>query len=138
MASRRLPLLIAIWYFYVPVLIWMAVIFLLSNQPTFGTSGHISLSQFILRKGAHVGEYFVLGLLSIRLFQFHFSGSHAASAGAVLVSLLYALSDEAHQLFVTGRQGRISDVGIDIFGILFSLIFAFAVLPLWERMRRNA
>ncbi len=123
------------WYFVVPVLVWMGVIFLLSSQPAFGTgSASLSLGQFLLRKGAHVVEYFVLGVLLFRMFRYFFSqSSHMTAAGVVLVSLPFALSDEIHQLFVSGRQGRVSDVGIDAIGIFLSLIFCLVILPWWRK-----
>lgn len=125
--------------YYLPVFVWMAVIFVLSAQPSFGT-GSVSLStgQFIFRKGAHVVEYFVLGALLFRLFRFHFpKNSHIVSAGVVLLSMLYAFSDEAHQLFVFGRQGRVSDIGIDAIGVFLSLVFCLFILPRFFRGRKE-
>ena len=138
--SKRLARRAAIVYrYYVPVLVWMGVIFLLSSQPTLGTSAEtLSLGQFLLRKGAHVFEYFVLGALLFRLFRFYFpQNSHMTAAGVVLFSLPFALSDEAHQLFVAGRQGRVSDVGIDAIGIFLSLVFCLGVLPRWRRRKEG-
>jgi VanZ family protein len=40
----------------------------------------------------------------------------------VTLSLLYAFSDETHQLFVPGREGKLSDVGIDAIGIALGMI----------------
>ncbi len=36
---------------------------------------------------------------------------------AILISALYALTDETHQLFVVTRQGTIRDFFIDLLGI---------------------
>lgn len=129
----------AAYLYAVPVLVWMGVIFLLSSQPSLGVSGqHISLSYLLVRKGAHVAEYFFLGFLSFRLFRFCFSGNaHAVAAGVILLTLPFALSDEAHQLFVTGRQGRISDVLIDAFGIGLSLFFCLVILRRWKERREK-
>ena len=125
----------AFYHYGVPVLVWMGVIFLLSSQPSLGVAGQrISLSYLLARKSAHIFEYFLLGFLSFRLFRFYFAeNSHAAAAGTVLLSLLFALSDEAHQLIAMGRQGRISDVGIDSIGIFLSLVFCLVVLRRWRR-----
>jgi len=44
----------------------------------------------------------------------------------ILISILYAFSDEFHQYFVPGRSSTISDVLIDTTGILFaSIIYLF-------------
>jgi VanZ family protein len=127
---------VAFYRYWVPVLVWMGVIFLLSSQPNFGTKDQaLSSIQFFFRKGAHVVEYFILALLAFRLFRFYFpKNSHAVSAGVVLLSLLYALSDEAHQLFVSGRQGRISDIGLDLVGIFCAPLFSLVLSP-WRRRR---
>lgn len=138
--SERFARWVAIAYrYYVPVLVWMGVIFLLSSQPTLGTSAEaLSFGQFLLRKGAHVFEYGVLGGLLFRLFRFYFpQNSHMTAAGVVLISLPFALSDEVHQLFVVGRQGRVTDVGIDAIGILLSLIFFLVILPWWRQRREE-
>jgi VanZ family protein len=37
---------------------------------------------------------------------------------AALFSILYAVSDEVHQLYVPGRNGSALDVGIDACGVL--------------------
>lgn len=134
--SRRIAVFVdATYRYYLPVFVWMVVIFTLSAQPSFGT-GSVPLSawQFFLRKGAHVVEYFVLGALLFRLFRFHFPrNSHIVSAGVVLLSMLYAFSDEAHQLFVFGRQGRVSDIGIDAVGVFAALVFCLVLLPWYRR-----
>lgn len=39
---------------------------------------------------------------------------------AVLIAIIYGISDELHQLFVPGRDCSIKDVLLDSFGILFA------------------
>lgn len=41
---------------------------------------------------------------------------------SLLVSFLYACSDEFHQLFMNGRAGQLNDVFIDMIGSIFCLI----------------
>ena len=41
---------------------------------------------------------------------------------AITIAILYAISDEIHQLFVPGRHGSISDILIDTIGILTATI----------------
>lgn len=122
------------YYCIVPILVWMSVIFLLSDQPSLGVAGqHISLPYLLVRKGAHIAEYFILGVLSFRLFDRLFPrNSHIAAAGAILLSLPFSISDEAHQLFVTGRQGKVSDIIIDAFGIFLALVFSLWILRHWK------
>ena len=80
---------------------------------------------FIVRKGAHISIYFLLGIfaaLSWKRFSF-----------SVLFCFLYACSDEIHQLFVLGRNGNIADVGIDAIG--FVLGSAIVSMVFWAIKR---
>jgi VanZ family protein len=105
----------------VPPLAVMAVIFLLSGQP----SDNVDRAwwDFLLRKLAHVTEYAVLTLLSWRALRG--LGVKRALAAAVLVSLAYSCTDEFHQTFVDGRHGTPVDVLIDSIGMA---IAALAIL----------
>jgi len=102
--------------YWLPPVLWMGVIFILSAQPTLPEYPD-SLLDLILKKSAHVMEY---GLLAFLLWRALSPGRGALSRPALvtafLVSVLYALSDEYHQTFVPGRQGRLMDVGIDCGG----------------------
>ena len=113
-------------------LLWMAVIFILSQQPASVSSGqsgvfveqlrHIApsvdqqLLTFLVRKGAHIFAYFVLGILTfnalwrVDLSKFKFNYLVGLS---IIVCALYAASDEFHQLFINGRSGEIRDIIID-------------------------
>lgn len=101
-----------------PVLVWVAVIFVVSAFPGSGT-GEYSFAMFLERKAAHIAEYVVLSLLLLRMYLVYAPGRVVESAMFVAtVALLYAVSDEIHQLFVFGREGKLSDVLIDSLGII--------------------
>ena len=117
------------------VVIWMAVIFLFSAQPArqsaktshsaaykiaewqnqlFGgdkteeeLAAQAESMQFVIRKGAHMGEYALL---------------------AVGITACYAASDEIHQIFVPGRAGRFTDVCIDTLGGVLGIAFFLLAL----------
>lgn len=125
--TRKLPKI----HLLLPLL-WMAVIFMLSHQSASISSGqsgvfveqlhHIApsvdqqLLTFLVRKGAHIFAYFVLGILTfnalrrINLSRFKFNRPAVLS---IIVCALYAASDEFHQLFISGRSGEIRDIMID-------------------------
>lgn len=111
---------------WLPVLLWMLLIFYLSSIPDLHSGFDASLDT-ILRKFAHIGEYAVLTMLFIRIFKghrVHMPFYHIIILSALL-SLLYAASDEFHQVFTLGREGSIRDVSIDAIGIfLISLLYA--------------
>jgi VanZ family protein len=97
---------------FVPPLALMAVIFVLSAQPDLNSG--LGTWDTILRKLGHMAEYAVLWLLWWRAL-----GQRPWPAAAI--ALLYAASDEYHQSFVEGRDGRPLDLGIDALGVALGL-----------------
>ena len=67
----------------------------------------------VVRKTAHITEYGVLAFVAYFAFR-RFSWAFA-------FSVLYAVSDEIHQIFVPGRGPRVTDVLIDSFGAFLAL-----------------
>lgn len=109
--------------FWLPTLIWMTVIFSFSAQPALHVSP-VSWQDFVLKKTAHFTEYFILALLfdhSLR-HTTRFSQRNRLIFTIIFV-VLYASSDELHQLFIATRDGRVRDVVIDILGGCTGLIF---------------
>lgn len=113
--------MVSIW---VPVLIQMGLIFYFSSQP----SGSPALERFPFSPGiGHLVGYAILGVLLYRAFNGGLSGWSTKAAGHVLiVGVVYAVSDEVHQLFVTGREASLLDIVIDILGILAALLMVWA------------
>lgn len=115
-------------YYALPIFVWMGVIFYFSSLPG-PAERHWSLKIFIERKGAHIVEFAILAWLVWRAI-YHASEKNIQRSllGAFLFSLLYAISDEVHQLFVFGREGRIQDVGFDVLGICGALLILWIVV----------
>ena len=120
---------------WLPVLLWVGIIFYLSNIPGL-KSDFDPLIDFILRKLAHVTEYFILALLLRRAFKgsFNLSNFYLFVYPAV-VSILYAMSDEFHQTFIPDRHGCIQDVLIDSIGI-FGFYIAINMLSKYQKQGR--
>jgi VanZ family protein len=121
-------------WLWLPVVLWMALIFAGSNR----TNARLSQSPAVdqpARKSAHVIEYTVLGLLLARGF---LAGARPGGARpyqlAVAVGGIYAVSDELHQWFVPTRAASPRDVLIDV----VALTVAVLLLWLWQRHRRPA
>lgn len=124
------------------VVFWMAVIFYFSAQSgaeSGGLSGWVvdalgavvpmvdsDVLSVAVRKGAHVAEYAVLGALLTWALR-------GRAAWAIPVGVVYAATDEIHQLFVPGRAGQVSDVLIDSLGVALGV-----ALVLLVRARRRA
>lgn len=71
---------------------------------------------FPVRKIAHFTEYFILGLLLISLINEYKKLELKYLILAIFICILYAVSDEIHQLFIDGRTAKIIDVIIDTSG----------------------
>jgi VanZ family protein len=93
---------------WLPVLAWAALIFLFSSISGLGTG--LGLWDTILRKGAHMTEYAILGLLLLRAL--------GRELPALALAIGYAVTDEIHQHFVEGRHASPVDVLIDTAGVL--------------------
>jgi len=104
---------------FIPPLALMALIFFLSAQPDLSTG--LGTWDLILRKLAHASAYAALTLLWLRALG---PLTTKALLWAVTIAFLFAISDEYHQTFVTGRHGSPIDVGIDSIGIAIAVLLA--------------
>ena len=83
--------------------------------------------RLVVRKSAHFIIYLVGGFLLFNFFRTYNISLRNQIIYAILGIILYASSDEFHQLFVNGRTARVEDVLLDtlgaIVGILINIIF---------------
>jgi VanZ family protein len=105
---------------WLPVLAWAAVIFAFSSIPSL--SSGLGAWDTVLRKGAHITEYAVLGALLYRAFE--------RDAPALAAGIAYAATDELHQHFVRGRHASPVDVAIDAVGVALGML-------IWLRVRER-
>lgn len=104
---------------WLPVVLWASVIFAFSSLPQTQVGGFF-LTDFIIKKTAHVSEYAILFALIYR-----------ATKGKLLLAfaltIFYAATDEFHQSFVPGRTAKVYDViGFDLAGA------SIAAYVLWK------
>ena len=95
----------------------------------------IYLVHSVIRKAAHVTEYFFLGVLLFRAFR---AGSNERQWGkwggaSLAVVLVYAAGDEIHQSFILSRTSSPIDVGFDVLGG----VLAQVVSILWHGRQRD-
>ena len=112
-----------------PVILWMTLIFVVSAQPTL-PAVEDRLLDLVIKKGGHMAAYGILAWLIWRAVK-PVSGKRWLAALVWLMAVLYAGSDELHQLFVPGRHGSLVDVMIDGLGALI------AVIVLWRFASRR-
>ena len=141
---------------FILLLGWMLMIFLLSAQnaeDSSETSGEVvsrfisflfpnfdefsaktqenimGIYQFFVRKVAHFTIFAILGVLSfLNTVSFKNMKLKFRALSALLFSMLYAVSDEIHQLLVPGRSGEIRDVLIDSLGAVSGILFVFIII----------
>lgn len=106
--------------FWLPVVIWMAGIFLVSSVPGAGPGSGFSLFATL----GHLGAYSGLGFLVSRaLYQYEERrGAPVAFAVAVVaLCTLYGVLDELHQGLVRFRSPSYFDIGSDAVGACIGL-----------------
>lgn len=97
---------------WLPVVAWAGVIFALSSITGLGTG--LGVWDLVLRKLAHAVEFGVLGALLYRAL--------GREPLALLIGSAYAVTDEVHQAFVSGRQGSPLDWLIDTAGVVAGVL----------------
>lgn len=145
------------YFWYLPAVIWMFVIFSFSGQTASVSSGIslkvtwkivdiirilrggegidtdylVEIMHPYVRKCAHMGEF---GVLFVLLFLSFLASTVAtrAMAAAIFVSFIYACLDEFHQTKVGGRAGMFTDVCVDMTGVLAAVMFVLIVYSFWQ------
>ena len=136
------------------LVIWMIVIFMFSNDSgtsslsksdrvarnTINTVSKITKkkyteskkdkiiknTRFIIRKTAHFTLYFILGVLVYLTFR-SYGISNRVFIYSILFCLVYAISDEIHQLISSDRTARVLDVLIDTSGSIVSNFIIYMI-----------
>lgn len=117
---------------------------------------------FLVRKTAHFTEYAILGslfFLNLRNWlklnnplteksKLQTTKTFAkkapldplkyALAMSVLLSFLYACTDEIHQIFVPGRSAQFRDVLIDTLGASFGTIITYLIIKLFNKIKTRS
>jgi VanZ like family len=135
--SVRRPQFVA----WAPALVVMALIFVASAQPKQippSSPGQVYFSGImpifaggwdaLVKKSAHVVAYGVLAVLILRALLAHGLSPREAAPLAIVLTVAYALTDELHQAFVTGRHSSVIDIGFDYAGAAVFCLLARRIL----------
>ena len=135
--------------YFIPSIFLMILIFMFSHQTGSESSGlssqivlwiqtylHIPITEFIVRKAAHMSEYALLTLTFIYGFYKNQYPIQKTMIYSLIGTFLYACSDEMHQLFIGGRAGQFTDVLIDTCGGCFAIMFYYVLTKLKYKQRR--
>ena len=141
--------------YWVILLIWMIFIFYMSNQPANISNSqsdfvlnivrhlgldiegiYVNIAITIIRKGAHFIEYLILNILYFNVLRFYV-GNKKALIFSIILSFIYASTDEIHQMFVAGRAGRFTDVLIDTSGAATGSILLLFIISIINKKQRS-
>ena len=107
--------------YFLPSIFIMSTVFFLSSKSSTGIGGSLT-QQFLIHKSLHI---FVYSLLSVS-FLYGFSKTSAKfnrrfQIVSVLFTYIYGITDEFHQSFVRGREGKFTDTIFDLVGALLGI-----------------
>lgn len=128
------------------ILLWMYIVFGFSSQDGEESSGiSFKISMLLtknnediaktiepyVRKIAHFSEYAVGAILIfLLLLTFDKISPKVRNTSSILITIIYAITDEIHQLYIPGREGKIIDVYIDTLGIITGILFINIILKI--------
>lgn len=130
-----------------------AIIFIFSNQEA-KESGNISSkiariieqkiiqksggrTEKVIRKMAHFSIYTSLGFLLMGLMSTYVISQRKRFLISLSIGVLYAISDEIHQIFVPGRASQITDVMLDSMGILFGILVTLTIVEIKQKIKNK-
>lgn len=96
--------------------------------------------HFLVRKAAHMTEYFLLAL-SLQLPLSAWFSRLLPYPRRILIGFfctaIFAALDEFHQTFVPGRSGNFTDVCIDSTGAAIASLFLFLLYTVYRKKQEN-
>lgn len=147
---------------YSLLIIWMTIIFIFSHQKSDESTKEssrvidliITITEKInnkkiddatkeeiydklsypVRKIAHVTVYLILGIITCNLVLLYKINIKEVIILSILICALYASSDEIHQIFVSGRSGKVIDVLLDTCGSTLGILLTYTI---YSKNRKN-
>ena len=132
---------------WILVFMWMGMIFTLSSQPAVESASlsrgitevviemvermvpsvELNIESFdhVVRKNAHLIVYLILGILVSQAFSMNGLHGRENARHTIMICVLYAVSDEVHQMLVPGRGPSIIDIFIDGMGATAGLLLYY-------------
>ena len=134
------------------IILWMYLVFGFSGQDGEQSSGISYKISMILtgnneeiaiiiepyvRKVAHFAEYAIGAILIyLLLYTFQKISSKIRNISSIIITIIYAISDEIHQLYIPGRERKIVDVYIDTLGIITGVIFINIIIKIFRNTNK--
>lgn len=91
----------------------------------------------VMRKYAHFSMFFVLGALCTAFSLITYKKPSVRVLFPTMLCLLWAISDEIHQLYVPGRSGRVLDVMIDFSGSMLAMLCVTTAAAIRKKIKKR-
>lgn len=118
---------------YIPPLAWMTLLFVLSSipGPTADRTGWLSWVTPPIQNLLHVPIYAVLSLLWLNALTKKTIATGQHYVMAIAISMAWATFEETYQTLIPGRYGSVSDLVLDVLGVLTGALVFY-----WGQRRR--
>ena len=104
--------------YWLPVYVIALIIFYYSSLSSPLAGAGTGLSSWIF----HVVEYFLLSMAAYFAFKNNWKlGNYRLNT--LIFTLLFAVSDELHQMLIPGRVASLLDIGVDLAGSFVIMLF---------------
>lgn len=87
----------------------------------------------VIRKIAHFSVYTLLGILLMGLMIKTKLQNKWRITITLFIGLIYAISDEFHQTFSPGRAPKVTDVYIDMLGVILGTLVVLLLIKLYDK-----
>ncbi len=108
------------------------------QKVSIASSGYFKFIEFFIRKGAHFGSYFLIGLGGYMGYRSRIKQTGLTMIVVWLAATGYAALDEFHQSLTGGRTPLFQDVLLDACGALTAIVLAWLITKFWRRRGKKA
>lgn len=95
------------------------------------------LLHVLVRKGAHFSEYMLLGVLLSLTMRAANLLPRRFDLTVLFIGTIWAALDEFLQTFIPDRSGQVSDVLLDVFGVLCGFLLVLLIVCLRHRRKKE-
>jgi len=90
----------------------------------------------IIRKIAHFSIYSLVGILLMALLSTYNISENNKIFYTIIIGMIYAMSDEFHQIFISGRSGQVSDIILDTLGVAVGGLFILGIIKMADKLKK--
>ena len=93
--------------------------------------------ESIIRKIAHFSLYTLVGILLMAICSTYNLNEKIRIIISLLSGIVYAISDEIHQMFIAGRTAKPTDVFIDTLGVILGIVITMLILKITSNRNKK-